>query len=92
VGLWGIYIQLQWFSKASNALVMAAMDPFARCAVQCAYVHLLRFPWSQHMYLRCARSLRCVCVSHVGAVFACVPNAVPRGVQNPEKKWGALGA
>jgi hypothetical protein len=51
-----------------------------RCAVQRAYVHLPRFPWSPHMYLRCARSLRRVCVSHVGAVFACVPNAAPRGV------------
>jgi hypothetical protein len=56
------------------------MAPFASCAVQRAYVHLPRFPWSPHMYLRCARSLRRVCVSHVGAVFACVPNAAPRGV------------
>jgi hypothetical protein len=45
------------------------MAPLASCAVQRAYVHLPRFPWSPHMYLRCARSLRRVCVSHVGAVF-----------------------
>jgi hypothetical protein len=104
VGLWGILSQLEWFSNAPNALVIAAMAPFASCAVQRAYVHLPRFPWSPHWCLRCARSLRRVCVSHVGDVFACVPNAAPRGVcvpnalprrvrvQNTQKKWGALGA
>jgi hypothetical protein len=78
----GVYSQLEWFSNA-NALVIAVVAPFASSAVQRAYMRLTRFPWSPHMYLRCARSLRRVCVSHVGAVFACVPNAAPRGVCVP---------
>jgi hypothetical protein len=77
----GVYSQLEGFSNAQNALSLRWL---LSQAVQRAYMTFPRFPWSPHLYLRCARFLRRVCV----------PKAVPRRVRvrNPEKKWGVFGA
>jgi hypothetical protein len=40
----GVYSQLEWFSNAPNALVIAVVAPFASTAVQRAYMRLPRLP------------------------------------------------
>jgi hypothetical protein len=82
----GVYSQLEWFSNAPNALVIAVVALFASSAVQRECMHFPRFPWSPHMYLPCAR-FRCgVCVSNaVPGERACKMHAKSR------EKVGGIG-